>query len=107
MTPEEFYNFVNDYHKICIKILKEKETEYSAGQDRLIQFKTAANMKGEHPTESLIGMWTKHITSIFQLVAQYAHGTEVTDKMWDEKLIDSINYHYLLRALIEDLNQAK
>lgn len=105
MTPEDFELLTEQKFFACKELLKEKAKEYAIGNDRLMQFKQAAKLKGEHPIESLIGMWTKHITSIYQLAAQESKGIQCELEMWDEKLNDSINYHVLLKGLIVDCRE--
>ena len=52
---------------------------------------------------ALAGMMCKHTVSIYDLIEGYEAGRAIEPELWDEKIIDSINYLILLRAaLYED-----
>uniref|UniRef100_A0A6M3LIM9 Uncharacterized protein n=1 Tax=viral metagenome TaxID=1070528 RepID=A0A6M3LIM9_9ZZZZ len=83
-------------------VLQKKEKEYSNGKDRLEQFHRAASAQNILPTEALIGMATKHFTSITDMCK---HPLDHTFKQWHEKLDDLRNYCDLLDALITDTKE--
>lgn len=106
MTTDEFNNIFNDTIAASRNTLINKAHEY-ATEDRLHNFKVAAEIEGCTPIQALGGMMAKHTVSVYDLIR---NGVEsATLSMWDEKIGDSINYLILLRALvIEDKeNSAK
>jgi len=82
------------------RVLSKKEKEYSSGRDRLEQFHRAGAAQNINPIEALVGMMTKHFTS----VCDYSKDpTSHTLKQWREKTGDLRNYTILLEALLLDL----
>ena len=47
-------------------VMCSKSADYSAADDKLFNFKLAAELDGISPIEALRGMWLKHRTSIRQ-----------------------------------------
>ena len=79
-------------------ILANKAKEY-ARDDRLYNFKRAAEIARTTPSKALIGMMMKHVVSVVDLV----EGTlKATPEMVDEKIGDLINYLILLDALYKE-----
>jgi len=79
------------------KVLRSKGGEYASDQDRLHNFKVAARIDDETPSQSLWGMFKKHLVSVIDL----KNGTHrVTSHLVDEKIGDAINYLILLEALM-------
>ena len=100
MTNQEFLNEVHDSYKRSVKVLQEKEKEYSEPGNRLSQFYQAAGLTESSPCKALVGMAAKHFTSISTMAkAPHYHSLE----KWDEKITDLRNYTFLLDALIRDL----
>lgn len=79
------------------EVLSSKAVEYSADEDRLSNFKTAAALQGVPLSEALRGMMVKHTVSIYDMIG--SRQTYSIDQ-WDEKITDHINYLILLRAVI-------
>ena len=100
MTNEQFKIEVENSINRSMKILDEKESEYSGGKDRLIQFKKTGVMESKHPTETLFTMADKHISSISDMVKNPNHYSLA---QWDSKICDLRNYTFLLDALIRDM----
>ena len=81
------------------EVLASKAEEYSAGFDRLYNFKAAAGMSGGTPGSALWGMLTKHLVNVRDL----AEGRlEATPELMDEKIGDAINYLILLEAVLKE-----
>lgn len=97
MHPLTFDKVLNETWDKVEAILKSKGEEYSTELDKLHNFKKAANMKGESPREALGGMMIKHTVSIYDLIAKEE---SALIEVWDEKIIDHINYLILLRAIV-------
>ena len=61
-------------------------------------------MLGCTPEKALVGMWTKHIISILDIV----DGIEAkapADAVIEEKIGDAVNYLILLEAMLKERNQ--
>ena len=80
------------------ELVVTKAQEY-ATDDRLHNFKVAAELQNCTMDQALAGMMAKHTVSIYDMCN--------TDKpspleMWDEKITDHIIYLILLRAVVEE-----
>lgn len=98
MTTVVFDNVLSDVIKQVNNVLGSKAQEY-ATDDRLHNFKQAAHIQKTTPVKALGGMMAKHTVSVYDMIE--------SDKVypidtWNEKIVDSINYLILLRALIAD-----
>lgn len=98
MRTEQFNNIITAMLDNCQTTLICKAKEY-ATEDRLHNFKVAANLQNTSSVKALGGMMCKHTVSIFDMINS---GEEYPLEMWDEKLGDQINYCLLLRALVEE-----
>jgi hypothetical protein len=79
------------------KTLINKAAEYASNNpDRLNQFYRAAEVQCNQPTAALVGMMTKHFTSICDMVKD---PTKYNLEKWNEKVGDLRNYTFLLDAL--------
>jgi hypothetical protein len=97
MDSKTFDDVIEHVDNISRDTLMKKNGAYNPSEDKLAGFKTAANLQGITPREACVGMMAKHIVSVFDMVG--AEGP-FDEEVWDEKIGDSINYMYLLRALI-------
>lgn len=98
MTHEEFSKFIDVFLDRLKDILICKGDEYAPiFSDRFINFKNAAELQRITPEEALLGMLSKHLISVVDLIVSKTHEPDI--KVWDEKIIDSINYLILLRAM--------
>lgn len=77
-----------------------KAKEYATGGDRLHNFKVAAAVQGISPTAALAGMMAKHTVSVYDMVGS---GEDYPMELWEEKIKDSINYLFLLWALLHEV----
>lgn len=85
----------------CAETLQRKKKEYTGdSQDRLSAFKVAATMQGCKPERALAGMMAKHIVSLYDMC--YADRETFDLNTWDEKITDSLNYLFLLKAIVEE-----
>lgn len=103
MTNEEFLRCMKESVIRSERTLAKKEQEYSGGKDRLDQFKRAGAVQDITPTEALVGMMTKHFTSVADMAKD---PEEYTIQQWNEKLGDLRNYTFLLDALVRDVREA-
>lgn len=70
-----------------------------AVDDRLQAFKKAARIMNTTPKIALLGMLSKHLVSVTDMITDNQH---YDLERWDEKITDSMNYLILLRALVEE-----
>lgn len=102
MKSGEFEEVI-DYILIkCRNLLNSKAAEY-ATEDRLHNFKVAAELQGVDPKQALAGMMAKRTVSVFDMCMS---GDTYNSSLWDEKICDSINYLLLLRALVAEKDWA-
>ena len=100
MTNDEFMIELENSHNRSKKLLIKKAAEYSTNEDRLEQFYRAGCAQLTPATFALIGMATKHFTSIADMSKK---PEEFSLERWNEKLTDLRNYTYLLDALVRDM----
>lgn len=104
MNDTEFIKLIDEQIQSIQNTFKTKCAEYSSENDRLINFKNVAKMdtKPEIPERALLGMWKKHLVSVFDIVDKLEIGVLPTETLLNEKIGDSINYLILLKALIKE-----
>jgi hypothetical protein len=84
-------------------MLGQKAEEYARDGDRLSNFKRAAALLKCHPARACVGAWSKHLTSILDMVDDLDQGKKGWSiAVWEEKLGDAINYLILLEAIIKE-----
>lgn len=104
MTQAEFNMVLERQMTGCSETLQRKTKEYTGDSpDRLSAFKVAGAMQGCKPEQALAGMMAKHIVSLYDMC--YADGEHFDMEIWDEKITDTLNYLFLLRAVIEEGQQ--
>lgn len=97
MNFNTFNRLVDDQFKVCKEILAKKGKEYAPDvTDRLSAFKTAAKLQHKTPIQALGGQMSKHTISLYELIEMDSSNLE----LWQEKIIDSTNYLFLLHALV-------
>jgi len=101
MKSDRFTEVMDNRILDCVQTLGVKAGEY-ATEDRLHNFKVAAELQNCTPITALAGMMAKHTVSIYDLVQRQEQGFAVTKEMWDEKIGDHINYLLLLTALVQE-----
>ena len=92
MTSNKFNQILEYTLNRCKSLLQSKSKEY-ATDDRLHNFKSAANLKGETPIKTLAGMMAKHTVSDYDMCMSEQ---DYTKALWDEKICDSINYSIII-----------
>lgn len=103
MTHEEFSQLLDAIHLRSKDVLTAKAKEYASADDRLHNFKRAGALQGCSPEQALIGMLTKHLVSVLDMVDELSTpSTPRSMQMWREKLDDSRNYLSLLEGLVSE-----
>lgn len=101
MTQSEFRLIFDNQVMKCSDTLRSKRKEYTGdNEDRLSAFKIAASLQGGTPQKALAGMLAKHIVSLYDMC--YAKDNRFSKELWEEKITDSLNYLFLLAALIKE-----
>jgi len=104
MNHETFNAFVKEQLSACEDMLCKKAVEY-ATEDRLHQFKVAAELQNCTPEQALAGMMGKHTVSIYDMCN--GHGKVDSLACWTEKITDHINYLLLLKAVVIEQQNRK
>lgn len=103
MDEEKFLENRSQSFERRTKLLMKKSKEYiSSDGDRLGHFYRAGCIQDIVPTEALLGMMTKHYTSIANMAKdplKYSIG------QWQSKIDDLANYCDLLDALVRDISE--
>ena len=101
MTSEVFNHHLEHMQKATVDTLMAKAKEYAIDGDRLHNFKVASTVQGITPTAALAGMMAKHTVSVYDMIRT---GEVYPLDLWEEKIKDSINYLFLLWALLQEQN---
>ena len=101
MQTARFNSVLENTINNCTNVLGFKAGEY-ATEDRLHNFKVAANIQNCTPITALAGMMAKHTVSVYDLIQRHEQGEAIALDLWSEKITDSINYLLLLSALIQE-----
>ena len=113
MNVADFNVMLKERIEATERVLASKNKEYASDKDKLHNFKRAGDMLRQVPEQALVGMWTKHIISLLDIVdninkdeelalVQICLGGGLTKEMLEEKIGDAINYLILLEALIKE-----
>lgn len=101
MTQKEFNAVFKEQVKQCEQTLCRKAKEYTNDSpDRLSAFKAAAIIQGSTPQKALAGMMAKHIISIYDMCFSCRENFDLA--VWEEKITDSLNYLFLLKAIVKE-----
>ena len=108
MDIKQFEKLTDARFKKCKELMiGSKNVEYSRNNDKLHNFKVAGRIGDVTPEFALIGMFMKHLVSIFDIVNDLDSDKLPTQEMLAEKVTDTCNYLLLLEALITERIQAK
>ena len=106
---KEYNSFIEDLKKspfdeqvqLCADTLQKKTKEYTGDDtDRLGAFKAAAALQHTTPERALAGMLAKHIVSLYDMC--FDDDTDYDLSTWNEKITDSLNYLFLLKAIVKE-----
>lgn len=104
MNEEDFNDAVEVEISRIQGVLFGKNRNYNPGDDKLATFKKAAAIQGNTPEQALLGMASKHLVSVTDMVKSDDY---YPPEVWDEKVGDSIVYFILLRALVIDTDSQR
>ena len=97
MNLETFNKIIAEQVQRSTTVLIDKAEEY-ATEDRLHNFKVAAEFLDSTLEKACAGMMAKHTVSIYD---KCNSGKTYPMSMWNEKITDHINYLLLLRAIVD------
>lgn len=104
MNSQEFNEVVEEQLEKCKSLLTAKGREYSTEQDKLHNFKVAAELQGKTQRQALGGMMAKHTVSIYDMIQSV---NDFAAPVWNEKITDHINYLLLLQGIVTEEREAK
>lgn len=103
MTVGEFQDVVERRVALTRQTLDAKKHHYANDADRMHNFKVMAELQGNTPHESLLGVAVKHWFSVREIVDQFVKtGNILSVEQIDEKLGDAVCYLFLLEGLFEE-----
>ena len=106
ITQKEVNAVFDEQVKRCAAVLQKKTKEYTGDDtDRLGAFKAAAALQHTTQERALAGMLAKHIVSLYDMC--FADSVSYGESVWDEKITDSLNYLFLLKAVVKEGNTNK
>lgn len=98
MNSDQFEKVLEDRITAIKEVLANKAKEYSR-EDRLYNFKRAAEISQTTPQKALAGMLMKHFVSVMDLIEG---SLPTTEYLVNEKIGDLINYLILLEAILKE-----
>jgi len=102
MNTETFEKLYEGLSQESRSMLVDKAREYARQEDRLHNFKRAGEMMRCTPERALIGFMAKHIVSMLDIADDIDQGHVISMGVSHEKILDGINYLYLLWALLNE-----
>ena len=101
ITQKEVNDVFEEQVERCASVMKRKTREYTGDEeDRLCAFKAAAALLNTTPERALAGMMAKHIVSLYDMC--FDDGGSYDMDTWEEKITDSLNYLFLLKAVVKE-----
>ena len=102
MTIEEFTSFIDtEILPECYKIMGSKGISYSGLEDKLGNFKRLSVLTSSSPEKVLFIYVTKH----FDALSSYIRGEYKDSENIKSRILDIINYMFLLAALLKEQNK--
>lgn len=99
MLDNDFQNHLEKQILRCRKTLNKKAEHYATNLDRMSNFKQVAGLNMTMPEKAAWDMASKHLASIATMVET----PELFKKaQWREKIGDSLNYLFLISAMVEE-----
>ena len=105
MNNEEFLTVVDEVVVKCKKVLNKKGPGYSIEDDRFSNFRQSAGLQACSTKQALYGMMAKHLVAINDYIDKDADHEYVDKKEWNSKVLDAINYLFLLYGILREEEQ--
>lgn len=101
MTTKELQIVFDEQVRRCREVLLQKGKEYTPDEaERFSSFKTAAELQHTSQVNAMLGMLSKHIVSLYDMSFVGAEHYDMAT--WNEKITDSLNYLFILKAMIKE-----
>ena len=100
MNSAQFNEIVERRLRLTEDVLDFKGEEY-ARENRFHNFIAASCMLGCSPEKALLGMWSKHVVSIIDMVNDLPTAPRSAEYI-EEKIGDAINYLILLEGMLKE-----
>jgi hypothetical protein len=101
MNIEDFLDVVDARFEHARNLMAvTKNVEYTRSEDKLHNFKVAASFTRTTPEKALLGMWSKHLVSVLDIIDDLDSGKLPSLDLMAEKFSDTHNYLFLLEGLI-------
>jgi len=106
MTTKELETVFDEQVQRCREVILQKGREYTPdAAERFSSFETAAKLQHTTQEKALAGMLAKHIVSLYDMCVSGAEHFDMA--VWDEKITDSLNYLFLLKAIVKEVTTNK
>lgn len=103
MNSQTFDHIVAKRLELIKSILIKKRAEYAPdGGDRLHNFNRAAAMLKQTRERALMGMLSKHLVSLLDMVDGFDNKKMPSFALIEEKIGDAVNYLILLEAMMKE-----
>ncbi len=102
LQKTDFSSFIQDTQALlnrCIELLKSKSNDYAEGGDAFLNFKTAAQVAGISPEQTLLTLLGMKLSRLTQLVGK---GKKAQNESVEDTMLDVINYVILLRGMMKE-----
>ncbi len=102
LQKTDFSVFLQDTQTMldrCMSLLKSKSNDYAEGSDAFINFKTAAQIAGISPEQTLLTLLGMKISRLTQLIGK---GKRAKNESVEDTMLDIINYVVLLRGMMQE-----
>ena len=101
ITQKEVNDVFEEQVERCASVMKRKTREYTGDEeDRLCAFKAAAALLHTTPERALAGMMAKPIVPLYDMC--WDDGGSYDMHTGEEKITDSLNYLFLLKAVVKE-----
>ena len=97
MQHKDFNQILEAQIDECREVLVGKSKEYATDDDKLHNFKVAADIQSCTVRQAVAGMMVKHTVSVYDMCAS---DKDFDMKLWNEKITDHLNYLFLLKAAV-------
>ncbi len=102
LQKTDFSAFVQDTQTLfnrCVELMRNKSNDYADGGDAFLNFKTAAQIAGISPEQTLLTLLGMKISRLTQLIGK---GKTAKNESVEDTMLDIINYVVLLRGMMKE-----
>lgn len=102
LPKTDFSSFVQDTQALfdrCVELMRRKSNDYAEGGDAFLNFKTAAQIAGISPEQTLLTLLGMKMSRLTQLISK---GKKAKNESVEDTMLDIINYVVLLRGMMHE-----